>query len=68
MVERAETAVSALGVLGNTLRGISQKELKIAYLATVQLILTYGSLTWHTPGTQKTIIKDLERVQNKGLR
>ena len=64
MSEQGETAVNALGILGNTVRGMSIRDMRMAYLMTVRPILTYGAVVWYKGDKQKGLIKKLELIQN----
>lgn len=73
---KAGTAAGRLAMLANTVRGLSQLNLRRLYLACVVPIMTYGAPVWWPNKTgrdgklagKKQHEKDMEKVQRRALR
>ena len=69
MCNRATSVSHGLRMLANTVRGLSQRNLRILVKTCVHPILTYASPIWFRPDRpQLTLIRKLDVVQNIGLR
>lgn len=69
MSAKALKALTALKMLANTRKGLKQTILRTLYTTCILPILTYASPAWWTDASgSKTMIKQLERVQNMALR
>ncbi|KAF5377839.1 hypothetical protein D9615_006682 [Tricholomella constricta] len=66
LADRAGNTVRGSRMLANTMKGLSQVELRTLYQACVVPVLTYGSPVWWTG--KKTHINILDKVQNTALR
>ncbi|QRW01164.1 Reverse transcriptase [Ceratobasidium sp. AG-Ba] len=65
---QALAVVASLGLLANSVWGISIKHGRLLFKTCVLPVLTYGSVSWYTGIKQKSLIKPMERVQNQGIR
>ncbi|KAG9087494.1 hypothetical protein FRC06_002515, partial [Ceratobasidium sp. 370] len=68
MATKGMGVIAGLRLLANSVRGLSTKHARLLYKACVMPVLTYGSAIWYSGARQSTLIKNLERVQNAGLR
>jgi len=69
MSARASSVINDLRVLANTIRGLSQYNLRTLFKTCVLTIMTYASAIWFQPEKrQKNLISMLEITQNKALR
>lgn len=69
MSAKASRGLAALKMLANTKKGLKQTMLRTLYITCILPILTYASPAWWTDASgSKTIIKQLEKVQNMALR
>ena len=66
--ERATTTISAMLMLGNSVRGLSAMQRRTLYISCVLPLLTYGVQAWYRPKGVKTLIKPLEVAQHRALR
>ncbi|KAF5374701.1 hypothetical protein D9615_009019 [Tricholomella constricta] len=66
LADRAGNAVRGSRMLANTVKGLSQLELRTLYQACITPVLTYASPIWWTGKTTHSTI--LEKVQNTALR
>ncbi|RDB27809.1 putative RNA-directed DNA polymerase from transposon BS [Hypsizygus marmoreus] len=66
LADRAGTAVKGSRMLANTVKGLSQVQLRTLYQACIVPVLTYASPIWWTG--KKTHANMLEKVQNSALR
>ncbi|KAI0949613.1 hypothetical protein AcW1_010370 [Taiwanofungus camphoratus] len=66
MAGRAEKTVNGMGMLANTVRGLSQTHLRSLYVACVRPIMTYACAAWWTG--KQLHVDYLERVQRRALR
>jgi ribonuclease HI len=64
--ERAERAVSAIQMLGNSIHGLNQYHRHQLYIGGILPMMTYASTTWWSGQKQQT--KLIAKVQNKALR
>jgi hypothetical protein len=67
MCNRARASIKALQILGNSVRGLSMANWRLAYNAVCLPVLTYGCQLWYT-GKQKKLVNMLQRVQNEGVK
>ncbi len=67
MCNRARASISALKVLGNTVRGLSMANWRLVMNAVCLPVLTYGCQLWYKQGGKgvKGIVNMLQRVQNE---
>lgn len=65
VAQKAKKAIACTRMLANTIRGLSQSQLRMMYRACVAPILTYASPIWWTG--KKIHINKLTRVQNEAL-
>jgi ribonuclease HI len=65
---KASKAVTALKLLGNTVRGLSPLNFRLLHICAVLPVMTYASAVWYTGQRQKGLVGKLEVVQNKSLR
>ena len=69
MCARSSSIITGLRVLANTVRGLSQSNLRLLYRTCVLPVLTYASAVWYRPDKrQASLIRQLETTQNKALR
>ena len=69
MANRVTSVANGIRLLANTVRGLSQRHIRILFKTYVLPILTYASHIWfHTDCSQKSLVSRLERVQNISLR
>jgi hypothetical protein len=68
MASRARSSLAALGVLGNSVRGLDFANWRKVYLAVILPILTYGSPIWFTDIRQKGLVQPLQVAQNQACR
>ena len=69
MAARSSSIIVGLRCLGNTVRGLSQSNMRVLYKTCVFPVLSYGAPLWFREGArQKTLIKIMDTVQNKALR
>jgi hypothetical protein len=68
MASRARSSLAALGVLGNSVRGLDFANWRKVYLAVILPILTYGSPIWFTDVKQKGLVQPLQVAQNQACR
>lgn len=64
MCNRARTSIQALKVLGNTIRGLSMANWRLALNAVCIPVLSYGCQLWYKPKGVAGLIKKLQVVQN----
>jgi hypothetical protein len=65
---RVRSTVVALGVLGNSIRGISFANWRRVFHSIIFPILTYGAPLWYTGLAQKAITNPLQVAQNAAIR
>ena len=65
---RVRSTVTTLGVLGNSIRGISFANWRRVFHAIIIPILTYGAPLWYTGINQKSITQRLQVAQNTAIR
>src|SRR6266702_2884581 len=70
MANRARATLKALTVLGNTIRGLSMANWRLAFNAVCLPVLSYGCQLWLRTGFkgQKKLVDLLQKVQNEGVR
>jgi ribonuclease HI len=69
MAARAKTVVNGLRCLGNTVRGLSQANMRVLYRTCAFPILTYAAPVWFREDKrQKGLVKLLDTTQNKALK
>ena len=69
MTNRARSIVNGLRCLSNTIRGLSQANMRTLFRTCVIPVLTYGSPIWFRPDRpQKTLVDKLQTCQNHALR
>jgi ribonuclease HI len=68
MATRADSAVTALTMLGKTTSGLPPVQLRNVHIACTLSILTFGSNVWYTGKGQKGRVAKLEVVLRKALR
>ena len=65
MSNKAQSALAAMSILGNTIRGVTARYLRILYLGCVIPILTWGSELWyqgHKDGPRLRLVRRVERM------
>ena len=65
---RARSTVHALGVLGNSIRGLSFASWRKVFHAIVIPVLLYGASLWYTGRQQKSLTDPLQVAQNDAIR
>ena len=69
LCNRARTAANGLRVLANSVRGLSQKNLRALHKTCVLPIITWAAVLWFRHDLpRKNLLNKLERVQNISLR
>ena len=69
MSARSQTVINGLRCLGNTVRGLSQANMRVLYRTCAFPILSYAAPVWFREDKrQKGLIKLLDTTQNKALR
>ena len=67
MAAKAQSALTAMNLLSNTMRGITGRHMRILYLGCVIPILTWGAEVWYTSQREGPRLRPLKRVERKGL-
>ena len=69
LCNRARTAANGLRVLANTVRGLSQKNLRALHKTCILPIITWAAVLWYRKDLpRKSLLNKLERIQNISLR
>ena len=68
MANRARASLKAMTVLGNSIRGLSMANWRLAFNAVCLPVMTYGSLLWFRESGTKKLVNFLQRVQNEGVK
>ena len=68
LATRARSTVLTLGVLGNSIRGISYANWRRVFHSIILPTLTYGAPLWYSGIAQKGLIGPLQVAQNDALR
>jgi Reverse transcriptase (RNA-dependent DNA polymerase) len=68
MSARARSMITALSILGNSMRGLDYANWRKVYHSLIVPILTYGSPVWFTDRQQRGLIKTLQVAQNDACR
>lgn len=68
MANRACASLKVMTVLGNSIRGLSMANWRLAFNAVCLPVMTYGSLLWYKRTGTKKLVNLLQRVQNEGVK
>ena len=68
LATRARSTVLTLGVLGNSIRGISYANWRRVFHSIILPTLTYGAALWYSGTAQKGLTGPLQVAQNDALR
>ena len=68
LATRTRSTVLTLGVLGNSIRGISYANWRRVFHSIIIPTLTYGAALWYTGIAQKSLTGPLQVAQNNALR
>lgn len=66
LASRAQSITKALGIVGNSIQGLSLLPWCKIFMAIIIPILTYGLQVWFTDIRQKSLIEWLQITQNEG--
>ena len=68
MTERGHSSVTALQMLGNSIRGLRPAHLRTLHMACTMSILTFGTSVWYTGKRQKTLVEKLSMPLRRAMR
>ena len=68
MMERGHSSVTALHMLGNSVRGLRPTHLRTLHMACTMSILTFGASVWYTGERQKTLVEKLSMPLRRAMR